>query len=184
VFELDDFLRASIPEECHHHCRLLSRGVHPEYVFVYTPKTKRAKPGQTAAAPVDAASNATDTTTTPTPQPLKRMNGTAWRNARERAADKWEQEKGEKAPMGFRRVRVHDMKHSFGRRLRAAGVSYRGSAGFAGAQEWEDHHPRFQRRAGEPDRGCGKCVSRRVPQSPAGHLITEEVGVADVKLTA
>ena len=26
--------------------------------------------------------------------------------------------------MGFRRVRVHDMKHTFGRRLRAAGVSF------------------------------------------------------------
>jgi len=26
--------------------------------------------------------------------------------------------------MGFRRVRVHHMKHTFGRRLRAAGVSF------------------------------------------------------------
>jgi integrase len=56
--------------------------------------------------------------------PLERMNGTAWRNARERAANKWEKERSEPAPMGFRRVRVHDMKHTFGRRLRAAGVSF------------------------------------------------------------
>ena len=28
------------------------------------------------------------------------------------------------APDGFRRVRVHDLKHTFGRRLRAAGVSF------------------------------------------------------------
>ena len=27
-------------------------------------------------------------------------------------------------PDGFRRVRVHDLKHTFGRRLRAAGVSF------------------------------------------------------------
>ena len=28
------------------------------------------------------------------------------------------------APLGFRKVRVHDLKHTFGRRLRAAGVSF------------------------------------------------------------
>jgi integrase len=32
--------------------------------------------------------------------------------------------KGEAAPEGYRRVRVHDLKHTFGRRLRAAGVSF------------------------------------------------------------
>jgi hypothetical protein len=31
---------------------------------------------------------------------------------------------GTVAPEGFRRVRVHDLKHTFGRRLRAAGVSF------------------------------------------------------------
>jgi len=31
---------------------------------------------------------------------------------------------GDRAPEGFRIVRVHDLKHSFGRRLRAAGVSF------------------------------------------------------------
>jgi integrase len=31
---------------------------------------------------------------------------------------------GSTAPVGFRRVRVHDLKHTFGRRLRAAGVSF------------------------------------------------------------
>ena len=31
---------------------------------------------------------------------------------------------GTEAPRGFRRVRVHDLKHTFGRRLRAAGVSF------------------------------------------------------------
>ena len=52
------------------------------------------------------------------------MNNTAWKSARERAADKWAERHGEPAPDGFRKVRVHDLKHTFGRRLRAAGVSF------------------------------------------------------------
>lgn len=43
-------------------------------------------------------------------QPITRMNNTAWRNARKRA--------------GLPTLRVHDLKHTFGRRLRAAGVSF------------------------------------------------------------
>lgn len=86
------------------------RGGHPEYVFVYTPKCGKMKLGFVAKAPVS--------------KPVDRMNTTAWRNARERAADKWERRTGEPAPAGFRRVRVHDLKHTFGRRLRAAGVSF------------------------------------------------------------
>ena len=42
--------------------------------------------------------------------PLTGMNNTAWRSARQRA--------------GLPQVRVHDLKHTFGRRLRAAGVSF------------------------------------------------------------
>ena len=41
---------------------------------------------------------------------VKKMNGPAWRAARMRA--------------GLTDVRVHDLKHTFGRRLRAAGVSF------------------------------------------------------------
>jgi integrase len=43
-------------------------------------------------------------------KPLYSMYGTVWKNARKRA--------------GLPDVRVHDLKHSFGRRLRAAGVSF------------------------------------------------------------
>lgn len=43
-------------------------------------------------------------------QPLARMNATAWRNARVR--------------VGLAHVRVHDLKHTYGRRLRAEGVSF------------------------------------------------------------
>jgi integrase len=55
---------------------------------------------------------------------VKKMNATAWKNGRERAADKLEEQTGQPAPPGFRRVRVHDLKHTFGRRLRAAGVCF------------------------------------------------------------
>jgi integrase len=55
---------------------------------------------------------------------LKQMNGSAWKKARVRAAAKWCEEKGETAHPGFKRLRVHDLKHTFGRRLRVAGVSF------------------------------------------------------------
>src|SRR6202041_3971149 len=76
-----------------------ARGMHPVYVFV-----RRSEDGLTV--------------------PVKKMNNTGWRSARERAADAWERVHGTVAPEGFRRVRVHDLKHTFGRRLRAAGVSF------------------------------------------------------------
>jgi integrase len=56
------------------------RGTHPECVFTYNG------------------------------HPIRKMNGPAWRKARQRA--------------GLPEVRVHDLKHTFGRRLRAAGVSF------------------------------------------------------------
>lgn len=43
-------------------------------------------------------------------RPVTAMNNTAWKSARKR--------------VGLEQVRVHDLKHTFGRRLRAAGVSY------------------------------------------------------------
>ncbi len=43
-------------------------------------------------------------------KPVKKMNGRAWQAARKR--------------VNMRDVRVHDLKHTFGRRLRAAGVSF------------------------------------------------------------
>lgn len=43
-------------------------------------------------------------------KPTRRMHNWAWRNARRRA--------------GLERVRVHDLRHIFGHRLRAADVSY------------------------------------------------------------
>ena len=52
------------------------------------------------------------------------MYNTAWKAARERAAEAWAKLHGDTAPAGFRKIRVHDLKYTFGRRLRAAGVSF------------------------------------------------------------
>jgi len=75
------------------------RGMHQEFVFV--------RQGADGSA-----------------SPIANMNNTAWKRAREKAAERWQETHAEPAAAGFRRVRVHDLKHTFGRRLRAAGVSF------------------------------------------------------------
>jgi integrase len=75
------------------------RGLHPTHVFAFATKHGKRRP-------------------------LTKMYNTAWKSARERAADEWMERHGESAPAGFRKVRVHDLKHTFGRRLRAAGVTF------------------------------------------------------------
>ena len=54
---------------------------------------------------------------------LKHVIAASWRSARARAAQKYRERFGTDSPDGFRRIRVHDLRHTFGRRLRAAGVS-------------------------------------------------------------
>ena len=51
-------------------------------------------------------------------RPLARILSTGWRNARVKAF--------------LPQVRVHDLKHTFGRRLRAAGVSFEDRQGLLG----------------------------------------------------
>lgn len=50
-------------------------------------------------------------------------SGWGWRGARDRAVRLYEARHGSQAQEGFKRVRVHDMRHTFGERLRAAGVT-------------------------------------------------------------
>lgn len=71
------------------------RGVHPEWVFPYGVPTG----------------------------PVHRMNDSAWKKARVRAAAKWKEIHETDAHPGFASIRIHDLKHTFGRRLRAAGVT-------------------------------------------------------------
>jgi integrase len=54
---------------------------------------------------------------------LNRMNDSAWRKARIRAGKVWQEKFLRPALPGFVSIRVHDLKHTFGRRLRAAGVT-------------------------------------------------------------
>jgi integrase len=54
--------------------------------------------------------------------PIKNPAGTAWKNARGRAANEYERITGAPANKGFKNLRVHDLKHTFGHRLRVAGV--------------------------------------------------------------
>ena len=56
--------------------------------------------------------------------PIPRLYNSGWKAARRRAALRYEQELKRPCPAGFRKVRVHDLKHTFGHRLRAAGVSF------------------------------------------------------------
>lgn len=84
------------------------RGIHPEFVFTYRGKPARKygggfRPGYKGL-------------------PVECMNNNAWQHARTRAAARYAEKFGRPAPWGFEHVRVHDLKHTFGRRLRAAGV--------------------------------------------------------------
>ena len=56
--------------------------------------------------------------------PQARVNNSGWKAARRRAAARYQGELGRSCPQGFRRIRVHDLKHTFGYRLRAAGVAF------------------------------------------------------------
>ena len=84
------------------------RGRHPTYVFAY--QRPRTRNPEVYAIPQKA------------PREIETMNNTAWQSARKRAAQKHREKLGRDAPWGFANVRIHDLKHTFGRRLRAAGV--------------------------------------------------------------
>ena len=56
-------------------------------------------------------------------RPILHMYNSAWKRARVAAAKGYAVEHNEATPWGFTNLRVHDLKHAFGRRLRAAGVS-------------------------------------------------------------
>ncbi len=87
------------------------RSQDPQFVFTYCPPARRAKWGEPQPEPAVR-------------KPLRMMITKGWVRARERAADQWKKLTGEPAPEGFRKLRVHDLKHTYGRRLRAAGVSF------------------------------------------------------------
>jgi integrase len=56
--------------------------------------------------------------------PLTRIYNSGWKGARRRASARYEKEFGRPCPAGFRSIRVHDLKHTWGHRLRVAGVNF------------------------------------------------------------
>ena len=82
------------------------RGIHPRFVFSYRGQGGQRRPLETRGPG----------------EPLDCMNNGGWQSARLRAAQRYRERFGRPAPWGFEHVRVHDLKHTFGRRLRAAGV--------------------------------------------------------------
>lgn len=76
-----------------------ARGQHPIYVFAWEDRRGRRRH-------------------------FCRLNNSGWRPARRRASARYQEELKRPLPDGFRRVRVHDLKHTCGRRLRAAGVGF------------------------------------------------------------
>ncbi len=56
--------------------------------------------------------------------PVQRRNNSGWKSARLQAANRYEKEIGQACSEGFRKIRVHDLNHTFGRRPRAAAVSF------------------------------------------------------------
>jgi integrase len=70
------------------------RGKHPEFVFTHESK------------------------------PVTKIYNSGWKAARRRAAARYENELKMPCPFGFRSVRVHDLKHTLGHRLRVAGVGF------------------------------------------------------------
>ena len=75
------------------------RGMHPQFVFTYQDqKGERDR--------------------------FYAVRNSGWLGARRRASERYESELHRPCPAGFRSLRAHDMRHTFGRRLRAAGVSF------------------------------------------------------------
>ena len=57
-------------------------------------------------------------------QPVTKIYNSGWKAARRRAAKRYAAEFGRACPEGFRSLRVHDLKHTYGHRLRVAGVGF------------------------------------------------------------
>jgi integrase len=57
-------------------------------------------------------------------KPITRIYNSGWRAARRRASKRYTSEFGRSCPKGFQSIRVHDLKHTYGHRLRAVGVGF------------------------------------------------------------
>lgn len=84
-------------------------------------------------------------------KPVQTINNSSWKRVRK--------------SVGLPQVHVHDdLKHTSGRRLRAAGVSYEDRQDLLGHKSGKDHHALLGGRIGEPDRGGQPGVRGKLPQ--------------------
>jgi integrase len=90
--------RPDLNPELSGEARAIQRGEHNKYVFTY----------------LDFRGEWTR---------LGTLRNSGWIAARRRASVSYRDEFGKEPPKGFQRVRAHDLRHTFGRRLRAASVS-------------------------------------------------------------
>ena len=57
-------------------------------------------------------------------KPVAGIINSGWKAARRRAAKRYQEQLRRSCPTGFRKIRVHDLKHTYGHRLRAAGIGF------------------------------------------------------------
>ena len=79
-------------------------------------------------------------------RPVQRIGTASWQRARKRAAGRYPAEIGGPSPDGFRRFRVHNLKHTYDRRLRATGVSLEDRQDLPGHKSWQESRPSIQHR--------------------------------------
>ncbi len=102
----------------------------------------------------------------PRGRPLHRMLNTAWKNGRRRA--------------GLPEVRVHDLKHTFGHRLRAAGVGFEDRQDLLGhkSDRITTHYsePDIERLLGAANKVCERRQSTvlRVARTNLAQLVTQK----------
>jgi integrase len=100
-------------------------------------------------------------------KPVVKMYGRAWREARKR--------------VGLEQVRVHDLKHTFGRRLRAAGVSFEDRQDLLGHRSGKitTHYSQaeLENLIAAANKVCGGEESRRSPALVVLKKKNRQVGV-------
>lgn len=101
--------------------------------------------------------------------PLGHLRSTGWHRARIRAAQRNQEWFAMDAPAGFRSVRVHDLRHTFGRRLTGHWGKPRGPAGQPTGSQGTGHHDALQRRRNRSTERSGQS-DRRVPRNCHAHL--------------
>lgn len=96
-------------------------------------------------------------------KPVAGINNSGWKAARRRAAKQYAEQFRKPCPAGFRSIRVHDLKHTYGHRLRAAGVGFEDRKLLLGHKS---NHvtTHYSARAGCPDQGIRDGLRPRVPQ--------------------